>query len=470
MRVLYVDIDSLNPDHLGCYGYHRPTSPAFDAIAAEGVRFTRCYTSDSPCVPSRAAFSSVRYGISNGVATHWGPGSEFRHGPAPQLAERLHRHGVRTVAFTTFAERHSAFWHTAGFAEYHNHLPGKCGNERADEVNAAFLPWLRREAARDGWFCWLNYWDPHRVYRMPVEYQEAMLAHPPPAWPDAAGIERHYQSVTGPFSAWGLWPGGARPERFSYLPEQIRTVDDWNRWVSGYDGSIRFCDDHLAQVVEVLQQQGVWDETVVIISADHGEHQGTQGIYGDHTSGYEATNRIPLVIRAPGLAAPGGVSESLCLGLDVAATIPELFGVAPHEEWDGRSLAPLLRGEQDRIRDHLVLTHGLYTCQRSVRTERWKLMRTYHPGLYDYPPLELFDMAADPREEADLAGAEPARVAELDHLLAEWQQRHLPPGAPPDPLWDVVRTGPWKYVTPARWNAHLARCGKPVRCGPTFDG
>lgn len=70
MRILYVDIDSLRPDHLGCYGYGRPTSPVIDGIAGEGVRFTNFYASDSPCVPSRAAMLSGRPGIRNGVVAH----------------------------------------------------------------------------------------------------------------------------------------------------------------------------------------------------------------------------------------------------------------------------------------------------------------------------------------------------------------------------------------------------------------
>ncbi|MBT3401952.1 MAG: sulfatase-like hydrolase/transferase, partial [Rhodospirillaceae bacterium] len=74
MRILYIDIDSLRPDHLGCYGYDRPTSPNVDQIAAEGARFTGVYVSDAPCLPSRASLFSARFGVQNGVVTHNGPG------------------------------------------------------------------------------------------------------------------------------------------------------------------------------------------------------------------------------------------------------------------------------------------------------------------------------------------------------------------------------------------------------------
>src|SRR5215212_3612028 len=82
MRILYIDIDSLRPDHLSCYGYHRNTSPNIDRIASEGVRFENCYASDAPCLPSRTALWAGRFGIHNGVVNHGGVASEpFIEGP-----------------------------------------------------------------------------------------------------------------------------------------------------------------------------------------------------------------------------------------------------------------------------------------------------------------------------------------------------------------------------------------------------
>jgi choline-sulfatase len=86
-RILYIDIDSLRPDHLSCYGYHRLTSPHIDALAADGVRFDNCYISDAPCLPSRTALWSGRCGFHTGVVNHGGVASEpFREGPAPATA------------------------------------------------------------------------------------------------------------------------------------------------------------------------------------------------------------------------------------------------------------------------------------------------------------------------------------------------------------------------------------------------
>ena len=126
MRILVFDIDCLRPDHLGCYGYGRPTSPNIDRIAAEGVRFDRCYCASSPCLPSRAAWASGRFGIRNGVISNTGAGSEFRllkthySGPRPEyemLPRQLRRGGCETVSFSNFADRHTAPWFMIGWQQ-----------------------------------------------------------------------------------------------------------------------------------------------------------------------------------------------------------------------------------------------------------------------------------------------------------------------------------------------------------------
>src|SRR5690242_13791310 len=145
MRLLYIDIDTLRADHLGCYGYLRPTSPNIDRVAAGAIVFENVYASDTPCLPSRTALLTGRFGIHNGVVNHGGTDADPpREGAGRQFHSRLHldsfpnrlkRAGMRTVTVSSFAHRHSAFhWYT-GFDEAYN--IGKWGMESADEVYAA---------------------------------------------------------------------------------------------------------------------------------------------------------------------------------------------------------------------------------------------------------------------------------------------------------------------------------------------
>ncbi len=150
MRILYIDIDTLRPDHLGCYGYHRDTSPHIDRIAAEGMRFTDYYCSDAPCLPSRSALMTGRFGIHTGVVGHGGTaadhritgaGGGFRDGSnARSLPAVFRQAGMRTVLVSPFAERHTTWPFYAGFNEIHN--TGRGGSESAEEITPVVLRWL----------------------------------------------------------------------------------------------------------------------------------------------------------------------------------------------------------------------------------------------------------------------------------------------------------------------------------------
>ena len=168
MRVIYFDVDSLRPDHLGCYGYVRKLSPTIDGIAARGVRFERCYASDAPCLPSRAALFTGQFGIRNGVTSHWGPAAQLRPGSdeeRPFLMREL-RGRLADSLLLRLRAAPSGLVVQPGFTDFFgNKLPG--GPESADEVNAVVLPWLRENGASDNWFVHVNYWDVHNPYEAP---------------------------------------------------------------------------------------------------------------------------------------------------------------------------------------------------------------------------------------------------------------------------------------------------------------
>ena len=159
MKLLFIDIDTLRPDHMGCYGYGRETTPAMDEVAREGCVFDRYYTPNAPCLPSRAALVSGRYGIHNGVV---GFKDDFS---LSSLFFVFKKAGWRTASVSSFAERHSAWWFNAGFDETFN--LGKSGNETAEVVTAAAKDWIERHADRDDWLLHVHYWDPHTPYRTP---------------------------------------------------------------------------------------------------------------------------------------------------------------------------------------------------------------------------------------------------------------------------------------------------------------
>lgn len=361
MRVLLLDLDTLRADHLGCYGYHRNTSPHLDAVAAQGVRFENCYCSDAPCLPARAALISGRFGIHTGVVGHGGTAADMRpEGASRDFRDRLaeeslwmlcRQAGLRTVSISPFAERHSAWWFCAGLLEMHN--TGGCGMESAEEITPTALRWIRDNARSDNWFLHVNYWDPHTPYRAPAEFANPFERDPLPDWLTPEVLARHLEAV-GPHTAREISMYDDRTNlRYPRQPGEIRDMAGLRRMVDGYDCGIRCMDDHIGQLFEALRREGVFDDLVIIATSDHGENLGELGIYGEHATADHPTCRIPMIVRFPGGMA-GHADRGLHYSLDLAPTLADLLGRDRKPAWDGLSCAPAVREGRDCGREFLV--------------------------------------------------------------------------------------------------------------------
>jgi len=429
MRIILFDIDCLRPDHLGCYGYDRPTSPTIDTIAGQGMCFDNYFCASSPCLPSRMGFVSGRFGINNGVISNVGAGAAFRirtrsySGPNPEnemLMRHLRSAGWDTISFSNFADRHSAPWFMCGWSEFHTpNLKG--GGETADEVNEPLLRWLKTNARRDNYLLHVNYWDAHRCYKMDPSWAEPLKNHPVnQPWPDEEAIRRH-QSMDAPFTARGQFKDGKSP--FALMPDAVTNRKDFEHMITGYDAAIRYVDHHVKIVLDELDRQGVLDDAIVIFTADHGDAFGEHGIYSDHVCADECIHHIPLIVRWPGLTTPGSRCDDLLYNVDLSATLSELLAESVPSEWDGTSFAPQLRSRQGPQRDYVVWDHGLYTVQRAVRTKQHLMVRTYDAHGYDFKPVELYDLVEDRFQTRDLSQTEPDTVKRCQRLLDEWAER-----------------------------------------------
>jgi len=466
MRVLYVDIDSLRPDHLGCYGYHRNTSPNIDSLAREAVVFQNCYISDAPCLPSRTALWSGRSGFHTGVVNHGGVASEpFREGPNRghrDLFDRtgwmalLRSLGMRTVTVSSFGERHSAWHWYAGFTEIYN--PGKRGMDVADEVTPVAVDWLRRHAQSDNWFLHINYWDPHTPYRTPVEFGNPFEGEPLPSWLTEEVRQRCWEGY-GPHSA--QEPSGWGQEdfhlRYPRVPAQIDSMEAVRMWIDGYDVGVRYADEHVGRLLSVLDELRVLDETVVIIGADHGENLGELNVWGDHQTADQFTCRVPLIVRWPGLTSSPRVDRALHYQYDWAATLVELLGGQVPDNWDGTSFAEAFRSGTEAGRPYLVISQNTWSCQRSVRFDNYICLRTYHDGYKQLQPLMLFDLSLDPHEEHDLSGEMPQIVDHAMGMLEQWYSEMAATSLHDvDPMMTVLREG-GPYYTRGELPAYIER-------------
>ncbi len=475
MNILYIDIDTLRPDHMSCYGYARQTTPNIDRLAARGIRFGGVYASDSPCLPSRSALASGRFGFSTGVINHGGRRAEpYPSGPdrgrqsrvaVESWPSRLGGAGYWCASISTFAERHSAFHWYAGFNEVLN--LGTGGLETADQVGAAAIDWLRRRGRDGDWLLHVHLWDPHTPYRTPEGYGEPFGGQPARTWIDESVIAAH-RRLSGPHSAQEVTGWGPSPARAAYprQPQEIVTGRDVEVMIDGYDIGVHFADHHVGTILDELDRLGLSGQTAVMVSSDHGENLGELGIYCDHQTADEHTHHIPMILAWPGITHPG-VDESLRYHIDVAATILDLAGAQVPPGWDGRSFAQgLLSGEAAAGRDHLVLSAAAWATQRAVRHGRWLCIRTYHDAFHGFPEIMLFDLEADPAERHDVAREHPRIVQESMTLLDEWVGERLastPDGV--DPVTAVLDEGGGFYARqrPDGYLERLRRTGRPDR-------
>jgi len=451
MKILYLDLDTLRPDHLGCYDYHRNTSPNIDRICRDGVRFDNYYCSDAPCLPSRTALMSGRFGIHTGVVGHDGTCADMRLGGTQRgfvdtlsltsLPAFLKQQDLRTTYIGGFGERHSSWTFYAGFREIHD--TGKHGMESAEDVTPIALDWISRNAEKDNWYLHVNYWDPHAPYRAPEKFGNPFKDDPLPAWFSEKLIEEH-RRLAGPHGAQevNMYDNKTDPA-YPRHPGEVKNLAGLRRLIDGYDCGIAYMDQHIGQILAALEAKGVLEDCAIIVSADHGENLGELGIYAEHATADHVTCRIPMIVRWPGGKA-GHIDKELHYNLDLAPTLATLFEIVPKDIWDGQSFAPSILQGSDSGREYLVLSQCAHVCQRAVRWDDWIYMRTYHDGYHLFPDEMLFNLKDDPHEQDDLASAHPALCREASAMLDKWHKRMMvtmPEGYEVDPLDTVLEEG-----------------------------
>jgi arylsulfatase A-like enzyme len=193
----------------------------------------------------------------------------------------------------------------------------------------------------------------------------------------------------------------------------------------------------------LLKDAGIYEDTAIIISADHGENQGELEIYGDHQTADQHTSNIPLIIRWPGLTddKKGQAINSLHYHLDMGAAIADLAGATQPAVWDGLSFAPALKNGTDCGREYLVLSQGAWSCQRSVRWGDYLFIRTYDTGRKNFPSHMLFNLKNDPHEQHNLAKERPDLVGQAMVIMDRWVAENLRRSGQPDPLFQVIAEG-----------------------------
>jgi len=473
MKVLLLDLDTLRPDHLGCYGYGRNTSPNIDSVAKEGMRFDQYFCSDAPCLPSRSALMSGMFGIHNGVVGHGGTAADqklegeqrgFRSHYSNYCLPNLFREAnFKTVSISTFAERHSAFWFYSGFHEIYN--VGKGGLESAEEVTPVTLDWIARNRNTENWFLHVNYWDAHTPYRTPEAYYNPFLDCPLDTWMTEELIAKHRKDV-GPHSARevNMFDNKINPNFPQQLGE-VRNMEDYKLLVDGYDSGIAYMDRNIGILFETLKKEGMWDDLAIIITSDHGENLGELNSYSEHATADYSTCRIPMIIKWPGCKA-GTSDANLHYNVDLAPTIADILKTPASPNWDGESYSETLFFGKEQKRQFIVLSQCAHVCQRSVIFDDYLYIRTYHDGFHLYEKEMLFQIKDDPQEQHDLSKENGSLCERGAAYLLEWHDKMMETSTDAtDPMLTVLlEGGPFHAKGNLnRYCDHLMRTGRELQ-------
>jgi arylsulfatase A-like enzyme len=399
-NVVLIVADTLRADHLSCYGYGAIDTPHIDRLAEDGLRYAATFSQASWTRPSIATILSGLYPSSHG-AIHK---ADILPDRVDTLAENLQRFGYRTVGFADNANISQAFNFQQGFDEYRYLAPSFFFMADEPAAQLALYSGLRliRERFLSRWVDVHHYYQPAEVVTGEVTAWLARGGEPQPFFLFIHYMDAHDPYMVHPFNGEG-YARVANPNPPPAVVERYRQL---------YDGGIVYLDEHVGALLDSLRTRNLYDRSLVVLTADHGEEFQEHGGWWHGTTLYDEQIHVPLLVKPPGNAAAGRVIEQLATSLDIAPTILAAAGAPIPATFQGHVL-PL---DADRPPAHQsVFSEEDFegNVLQSVRTKEWKLMTANSDNPRGLPPEALFDLVADPREAKNLHAAQPAEAATL---------------------------------------------------------
>jgi arylsulfatase A-like enzyme len=231
-----------------------------------------------------------------------------------------------------------------------------------------------------------------------------------------------------------IWPFVKR-----HLDSIGNNITDKEYVIAQYDSEIRYADEQVKELLDLLDKLSISNDTTLILTSDHGESMDEHNFYFDHHGVYETTIHVPLIIKNPQynfkeMRVDDLVQSTICL----RPTIVSLFGVQDLNSLEGKNLIRIAEGE-DKGTDEIYSNMGVWTAKRAYRRGRWKLIKTLDKSFWDTPDIELFDVISDPQEINDIAKDKPSLVDELELRMERWLKDKI--GKKIDPLELIVNNG-----------------------------
>ncbi len=408
-NIMLVSFDCLRYDHVGCNGYELNTTPNIDQLAEKGTNFMRAYSQSSWTAPSHMTIMTSLYPAAHEVNVH--PKPAPLHPIINTVAAILQAAGYRTGGFISGTYVKSVLGFARGFDRYDENFNVE---RSSDEVNKQVISWFEgnNENPRRPFFLFVHYFDPHEPYDPPPPYDSMFNpVHNNEPGKNSRDILKYFKMKR---------PGeGVNREMLKNL-------------IGLYDGEIRHTDDRFGELLNFLKQNGEFDNTLIIVTADHGEaflDHKNQLRHGN--SLYEELIHVPFVIKLPKQWKQREVSDAIVQHLDISPTILDILGLPVPDNMQGKSLLPLMTPEnspksrqavEDTAYSELIVRINREDTLflESVVTERWKLVWDRSKDTF-----ELFDLHANPGEQINVDYKNPEIVNTLKRSLVELSKENL---------------------------------------------
>ncbi|MHC4741726.1 MAG: sulfatase [Planctomycetota bacterium] len=395
-KVIVIVIDALRADHVGCYGYERDTTPHIDSFAQESVVFENCYVQATWTKPSVASLLTSLYPTMHGTISH---GSILPE-EATTIAEVFKDKGYLTYGYVANPNLKTKFRFNQGFDffddllmrdkfyyvslrnlqkrfKFLRRLTGKSysysDRDNIALANSRIFPWLERYKGNN-FFMYIHYMDPHDPYRPPSPYDR----------------EFSYSGVLG-----------------------------YSQKLSLYDGEILFTDEHLGLFFDKLKSTGIYDESLIVITSDHGEAFGDHGDWRHGYSIYNELAKVPLIIKYPNSEHGGKRVSVQVRSIDVFPSLLDATGIESKAVLEGSSVSCFL-GSSNAAQGRDVYIdndyNGRYILEGIIRDNTWKYIYTKKSLLRDVKKFgheELYNLQDDPKELLDLSDRDNGRASSL---------------------------------------------------------
>ncbi len=442
MNIIFIAVDALRASNLGCYGYKKNTSPNIDRLAKMGLLFEDTYACINHTDPSFTTIFSGRCPLSHGILNH-GPRvtdievKSFNERGIKLLPEILKENDYRTLAIDWLWR-----WHKTGYDYYSGAKPQASLHGFLKQQVRKF-PFLRRlitqsiiekiqqkiskgiskpyedakcitdqaiklisKNKQEKFFLFLHYWDTHTPYLPPHNYL--------PNYKDAAKkIAELSKLITGK----------RLKEKFSYFEKKVQEYQ--STIIESYDGEISFADNEIGRLLNYLENQNLLNDTMIILTSDHGESLTEHGIYLDHAGLYDETLHVPFLLFHPDLPKDKRI-KGFAQHYDFVPTILELLNIETDLRFDGKSAIPLIEGH--KIHSAIYAEEIQYQRKRAIRNSNWKYIYSLNEkeipcrrcGRIHGAKEELYDLNRDPKETENIMAKKPNVASDLRKSLETW--------------------------------------------------